>query len=211
MAAMPARKGPGSVRQRGNGYEFYLDERSYGRRGGQVRRGGYATEEDAALALALHRNQQRRSEHFIVAPYTLSAVAEAWIFQMQVKETTRERYGRDVRVHLEPTLGERPLDKVTTREIVGFFERLRISGGRGNPTRGQTLSYSSLCGIYTVLRQMYQWARPQSAGPTHGERRHLIEHAAFARRHDLKIGTIRDLIERGASPAAIRLEVSSPS
>lgn len=35
------------------------------------------------------------------------------------------------------------------------------------------------------LKQMYQWARPQIAVPTHGERRHLIEHAALAR--DLQV------------------------
>ena len=31
------------------------------------------------------------------------------------------------------------------------------------------------------LKQMYQWARPQIAVPTHGERRHLIEHCNLAR------------------------------
>ncbi len=31
------------------------------------------------------------------------------------------------------------------------------------------------------LRQMYQWVRPQIAIPVHGERRHIVEHAAFAR------------------------------
>ncbi len=31
------------------------------------------------------------------------------------------------------------------------------------------------------LRQMYQWARPRVAIPVHGERRHLLEHAEFAR------------------------------
>jgi ribonuclease J len=36
------------------------------------------------------------------------------------------------------------------------------------------------------LKEMYAWARPQIAVPTHGERRHLLEHAAFAR--DLQIG-----------------------
>lgn len=35
------------------------------------------------------------------------------------------------------------------------------------------------------LAQMYQWARPQIAVPTHGERRHLLEHAAFAK--DLQV------------------------
>jgi ribonuclease J len=31
------------------------------------------------------------------------------------------------------------------------------------------------------LKLMYQWVRPQIAIPTHGERRHLVEHAAFAK------------------------------
>jgi ribonuclease J len=35
------------------------------------------------------------------------------------------------------------------------------------------------------LKQMYQWARPQIAIPTHGERRHLLEHVALAK--DLQI------------------------
>lgn len=35
------------------------------------------------------------------------------------------------------------------------------------------------------LAEMYSWARPQIAVPTHGERRHLMEHAAFAR--DLQV------------------------
>ena len=30
------------------------------------------------------------------------------------------------------------------------------------------------------LKEMYQWARPKIAVPTHGERRHLLEHAALA-------------------------------
>jgi ribonuclease J len=35
------------------------------------------------------------------------------------------------------------------------------------------------------LKAMYQWARPRIAVPTHGERRHLMEHAALAR--DLQV------------------------
>ena len=35
------------------------------------------------------------------------------------------------------------------------------------------------------LKQMYQWARPQIAVPTHGERRHLLEHCNLAK--DLQI------------------------
>lgn len=35
------------------------------------------------------------------------------------------------------------------------------------------------------LARMYSWARPQIAVPTHGERRHLLEHVAFAK--DLQV------------------------
>ena len=35
------------------------------------------------------------------------------------------------------------------------------------------------------LKQMYQWARPKIAVPTHGERRHLLEHVNFAK--DLQV------------------------
>src|ERR1700761_132942 len=35
------------------------------------------------------------------------------------------------------------------------------------------------------LKQMYQWARPQIAVPTHGERRHIIEHCNLAK--DLQV------------------------
>jgi ribonuclease J len=35
------------------------------------------------------------------------------------------------------------------------------------------------------LKEMYAWARPTIAVPTHGERRHLLEHAALA--HDLQV------------------------
>jgi ribonuclease J len=35
------------------------------------------------------------------------------------------------------------------------------------------------------LAQMYHWARPEIAVPTHGERRHLLYHAAFAK--DLQV------------------------
>jgi ribonuclease J len=36
------------------------------------------------------------------------------------------------------------------------------------------------------LKQMYRWARPRIAVPTHGERRHLLEHVNLAR--DMQVG-----------------------
>ncbi|MGI8839430.1 MAG: ribonuclease J [Caulobacteraceae bacterium] len=60
------------------------------------------------------------------------------------------------------------------------------------------------------LKRMYQWARPQIAVPTHGERRHLLEHAALA--HDLQVPqTIAprngDMVRLAPGPAQIVDEV----
>jgi ribonuclease J len=70
----------------------------------------------------------------------------------------------DIR-NLQNTLAERGVRIHTDREHPG----IHVSG---HPCRDE-------------LKEMYQWVRPQIAVPTHGERRHLMEHAAFAR--DLQI------------------------
>ena len=63
-----------------------------------------------------------------------------------------------------------------------------------------------------ALRQMYQWARPRIAVPTHGMRRHLIEHANLAR--DLQVPeavTPRngEIVRLAPGPAAIIDEAPS--
>ena len=62
------------------------------------------------------------------------------------------------------------------------------------------------------LAQMYQWARPKIAVPTHGERRHLLEHVAFAK--DLQVPEALaprngDMVRLAPGPAAIVDEVPS--
>ena len=60
------------------------------------------------------------------------------------------------------------------------------------------------------LAQMYQWARPRIAIPTHGERRHLIEHLAFARELQVPEQVAPrngDVVRLAPGPAAIVDEV----
>ena len=35
--------------------------------------------------------------------------------------------------------------------------------------------------IEMILREMYEWVKPQCAIPVHGEHRHMIEHMKFAK------------------------------
>ncbi|MGH6992604.1 MAG: ribonuclease J, partial [Caulobacteraceae bacterium] len=74
--------------------------------------------------------------------------------------------GNEVAIrNLQNRLADRGVRLFTERDHPG----IHVSG---HPCRGE-------------LARMYQWARPQIAVPTHGERRHLIEHAAYAR--DLQV------------------------
>ena len=75
--------------------------------------------------------------------------------------------GNDVPIrNLQNKLADRGVRLYTERDHPG----IHVSG---HPCRDE-------------LKRMYQWARPAIAIPTHGERRHLLEHAAFAR--DLQVG-----------------------
>ncbi len=62
------------------------------------------------------------------------------------------------------------------------------------------------------LRQMYQWVRPEIALPTHGERRHSLEHAALAR--EMQVGQAiaarnGDMVRIAPGRAAVVDEVPS--
>jgi ribonuclease J len=74
--------------------------------------------------------------------------------------------GNDVPIrNLQNKLADRGVRLYTERDHPG----IHVSG---HPCRDE-------------LKEMYAWARPQIAVPTHGERRHLLEHAALAR--DLQV------------------------
>jgi ribonuclease J len=58
-------------------------------------------------------------------------------------------------------------DSLAEQGVRLITERVRDVHVSGHPCRDE-------------LRRMYQWAKPQIAVPVHGERRHILEHAAFA-------------------------------
>jgi ribonuclease J len=102
----------------------------------------------------------------------LSRIAEGNHPQVKLGEgdacvfSSRVIPGNDIAIrNLQNKLSDRGVRLYTDRDHPG----IHVSG---HPARDE-------------LRQMYQWARPQIAVPTHGERRHLLEHSALAR--DLQV------------------------
>ncbi|HTK35155.1 MAG TPA: ribonuclease J [Caulobacteraceae bacterium] len=101
--------------------------------------------------------------------------------------------GNDIPIrNLQNKLADRGVRLYTERDHPG----IHVSG---HPCRGE-------------LAQMYQWVRPQIAVPTHGERRHLLEHVAFAR--DLQVPEQiaprnGDMVRLAPGRAAVIAEVES--
>jgi ribonuclease J len=93
-------------------------------------------------------------------PYVSLGAGDACVFSSRIIP------GNEIPIrNLQNKLADRGVRLYTERDHPG----IHVSG---HPCRDE-------------LKQMYQWARPTIAVPTHGERRHLLEHAALAR--DLQV------------------------
>jgi ribonuclease J len=93
-------------------------------------------------------------------PHASLGAGDACVFSSRVIP------GNDVPIrNLQNKLADRGVRLYTERDHPG----IHVSG---HPCRDE-------------LAEMYRWARPTISVPTHGERRHLLEHAAFAR--DLQV------------------------
>ncbi len=93
-------------------------------------------------------------------PHVKLGAGDACVFSSRVIP------GNDIPIrNLQNRLTERGVRLYTERDHPG----IHVSG---HPCRDE-------------LAEMYAWARPEISVPTHGERRHLMEHAAFAR--DLQV------------------------
>ena len=89
-------------------------------------------------------------------PHVSLGAGDACIFSSRIIP------GNDVPIrNLQNKLADRGVRLYTERDHPG----IHVSG---HPCRDE-------------LRRMYQWARPRIAVPTHGERRHLLEHVALAK------------------------------
>ncbi|HUZ13612.1 MAG TPA: ribonuclease J [Caulobacteraceae bacterium] len=120
-------------------------------------------------------------------PHVSLGAGDACIFSSRVIP------GNEVPIrNLQNKLADRGVRLYTERDHPG----LHVSG---HPCRDE-------------LKRMYQWARPAIAIPTHGERRHLLEHASLAR--DLQVGQALaprngDMVRLAPGRAAVIDEVAA--
>ncbi|RZU73463.1 site-specific recombinase XerC [Micromonospora kangleipakensis] len=68
---------------------------------------------------------------------TLAAYADRWVRERDLKARTREEYVRHLRLHVQPYLGERALNKVTAAHVRSWRSD-RLAAGVGKPTLAKT-------------------------------------------------------------------------
>ena len=91
---------------------------------------------------------------------TVSEIAEDYLISRrgQMKRSTCSTYTTIIIKHLEPEFGQTPIDRVKLEEISDFLYK------KSFPEQGEALSASTLRGIITVLRAIFQHA--ESCGYT---------------------------------------------
>lgn len=104
--------GTGSIRQQRSGrWQVRLTAPD----GRQVGAGTFATKAEAERALRQRLSEADRGAYQDPRSgrVTLEAYAEAWLRDRDLTPRTRETYARSLRLHILPTLGRVPLDKIT--------------------------------------------------------------------------------------------------
>jgi integrase len=170
-------------------------------------RGGFRTKREAQDALHQVVERLRRGEYVEPSKLTLGAfLEEAWLPAMrtQLRPATWESYDRNIRVHVNPAIGDIPLQRLTAVDLDRLYAQLLAAGRRD----GRPLSARSVRYVHTIIhgalayagrknlvtRNVADLADPPKAKPaapadrrvwTPGELRRFLDHVAQDRLYTL--------------------------
>ncbi len=147
----------GRVGKRGQSYYFVVDQPRSGGKRKQMWRGGFRTKREAQEALHQVVDRLRRGEFVEPSKVTLGLfLTETWLPHMrsQLRPATWESYDRNIRVHVVPTIGDIPLQRLTAVDLDHLYARLLASGRRD----GKPLSPRSVRYVHTILHGALAYA-----------------------------------------------------
>jgi len=128
-------------------------------------------------------------------PRTVGSYADRWLeLRSPLKPRTRELYGRLIRNHISPTLGHKPIDKVTTSTIREWFNAL-------DPDKPTARAHS-----YALLRTILGTAVDDGLIPSNPCR--IRGGGQTQRAHEIRLLTAPELVELvAAMPDELRAGV----
>lgn len=144
----------------------------------QKQKRGFRTEKEATEALKQIQRAKADGTYVARNTETLEQFGTAWLDGHSVKESTRESYGKNLRLHVYPTIGDVPLQKLATAQVDALYRKLEREGrhdGKGG------LSLTTVRYVHTILRKLLARAVED----------HLIPFNPADRAHPPKLKTIK--------------------
>ncbi len=148
----------GSIRQDTNGtWSFTVDITAPGDKRRQMRKRGFPTRRAAQTALTKVLRELDTGAHVDPSRLTLADYVERdWLpnARMRLRPSTLHSYQRNLRIHVLPTLGGTPLQRITGSQLTGLYARLLEDGlaDRSKARNGNTgLSVRTVRYIHTII------------------------------------------------------------
>ncbi len=152
-----SRSGQVKKDEKTGGYYFVVDVAPSGEPRKQLKR-RFRTQREARSALTKVLHDLEAQTFVQPSRTTLRAfVEEQWlpVLATQVRPSTFGSYSRNLRLHVLPTLGDRPLQALKATEITALYARL-LACGRADHAAGKGLSVRSVRYVHTILRACLQ-------------------------------------------------------
>jgi len=117
--------------------------------------GSWAKKGDAKEALTSLLGDISRGTYVQKSEQTLEAYVETdWLPSLQLRESTKESYSRNLRVHVLPRIGSMVLQEVDAGTLNRLYAELLATGRRGHRA-GSGLSPRTVRYIHTILHRVF--------------------------------------------------------
>lgn len=114
-------------------------------------RGGFTSADEADDAMQDALRKRKNDETFYGSIPTLSTYAADWLAGLSLEESTLRGYRRQVNNYIIPSLGTKPLDKLTGPAIKKLYKKLRESGGKGGAPLGANTIAKTAVNLTAIL------------------------------------------------------------
>jgi integrase len=102
----------------------------------------------------------RQSKKIVTNPLqtTFEEYAQEWLSSLTLANSTIQGYDKNLRNHVLPTLGDKPLESITAKDIESLYQTLRSRGRKDGKDFGGALSENTINKVHQNLRKILDLA-----------------------------------------------------
>jgi integrase len=102
----------------------------------------------------------RQAKKIVTNPLqtTFEEYAQEWLSALTLANSTIQGYDKNLRNHVLPTLGDKPLESITAKDIESLYQTLRSKGRKDSKDFGGALSENTINKVHQNLRKILDLA-----------------------------------------------------